>query len=124
MEIASVVLLGFTAILLLMELKLTYEWFQLKLNKPEVWLGELSGIYQRHDLSAQYFVKIKNKKFDQSLKIKTGIISSLFPRLLGREFKIIFNEKEDKCFVNNILFYLFGNIISVLLFIFAVSFLS
>jgi len=124
MSISSVLLLSFILFIGIKEVLLIWDWYKIKSRNVEIFYAKITDVFQRHDLSPIYQVKIKDSKYNHSFNLKTSIISSNLPRFLGSEFRVIVNENEMICMVYHPFFYFFSILIVFLLGIFSISFFN
>ena len=76
----------------------------------------MSSIVQRHNQSPQYYVKIEDDLYQDPLILKTTILSSFAPRIVGRRFKVLIDNKSNYCILKNPISFLISGLILALQF--------
>jgi hypothetical protein len=99
--IAYLVLFILILYLLYQEGKMLIIYLRLRKNNSLVKTGELKGIVQPHDSSPIYHVNIKDGSFKYSIKLKTTILASLVPRIMGDSFEVMVNEEDNYCILKS-----------------------
>lgn len=85
--------------------------------------AQLIKIYQAHDSNPTYKVKIEDLNLDYSKhRIKTTLLSSFFPRILSRDFKVYYLEDSDYCLIATPWMILLDWILIILLLLFIINF--
>lgn len=96
-----IIMLVFLIFLVYQEIRLIMMFMKYRLN-GSIASAELIKVFQPHDSNPIYKIKIKDLNLDYSKhRIKITILSSFFPRILGREFKIYYLADNDYCIVAN-----------------------
>lgn len=95
------ILLAGLIYLLYQEVKFLVLYINLKKDSSPINMGELSGVIQPHNKNPIYNIKIVDDPLKRSIKLKTTILSSLVPRLMGKTFKVIVNQDYSFCIINN-----------------------
>lgn len=73
---------------------------RLRRNDAEIKRVKIIDSEQLHDAPISYYVSPLNCSTNESYKLKTTLMSSFVPKLLGRSFRVMIHEKE--CIVHSL----------------------
>lgn len=107
--------LAITIYLVYEEVVMMNLYLQLR-KKSNIKSAEMSSIVQRHNQSPQYYVKIENDLYKDPLILKTTILSSFAPRMVGRRFEVLIDNKSNYCILKNPFSFLISGLILALQF--------